>query len=225
MNIRFRNLGIDTQTIIVNLLEDRAAHAAQSKKLHTHFQNLSAIQKAEYARTREAFVQEDVKKRKTELCLLESVRFPELRHRVEGIAEAHEKTFGWIFRDPKAHQKPWNNFIEWLSNGSGTYWIQGKAASGKSTLMKFICNHHSTSQNLLLWRHSSHLQVINAAFFFWNSGIQEQRSHSGLLRSLLYEVLCKATDLITDVLPDELERTGMLEAHDFHLTPVKWSFD
>ena len=30
---------------------------------------------------------------------------------------------------------------DWLLSRHGDYWVSGKAGSGKSTLMKFLCNH------------------------------------------------------------------------------------
>lgn len=38
----------------------------------------------------------------------------------------------------------WNDFVAWLEEGDGLYWIAGKAGSGKSTLMKYIASHPST---------------------------------------------------------------------------------
>ncbi|KAF4633741.1 hypothetical protein G7Y89_g4367 [Cudoniella acicularis] len=113
------------------------------------------------------------------------------------------------------NKNPWNSFVEWLSSGSGTYWIQGKAASGKSTLMSFICDHVITRQSLEAWSPGNRLIVTS--FFFWNSGNEGQRSHLGLLRSLLYTVLKDQTHLIPKVFPEEWERktnSGLYERSD-----------
>jgi hypothetical protein len=42
-------------------------------------------------------------------------------------------------------------FTNWLSSGSGIFHISGKLGSGKSTLMKFICENHHTKNKLELW--------------------------------------------------------------------------
>lgn len=182
---RFQKLNSDIQLIINTLLETRNA---QSEELRAQFESLTKSQQRELAETRAAFVRLDGKKRRlrVELDILESLRFPQIHDRYDQIVRAHENTFTWIFRDPRAYQKPWDDFLQWICNGTGIYWIQGKAASGKSTLMRFIWNHPLTTQNL---RDSSvGCQLIVSPFFFWNSGIPEQRTQSGLIRSLLYEI-------------------------------------
>jgi hypothetical protein len=60
--------------------------------------------------------------------------FRQITDRFEGIAEAHQQTFEWIYRNPISSHKPWDNFNQWLRSGTGCYWISGKAGSGKSTL-------------------------------------------------------------------------------------------
>jgi hypothetical protein len=144
--------------------------------------------------------------------------------RAEAVAKAHDKTFQWIFRDPKICHKPWDNFVSWLSYGSGIYWIQGKAASGKSTLMRFIRNNSMTHQNLQVWASGS--EVMTSDFCFWNGGLEDQRSHVGLLRSLLYEILRYRKSLIPKVFSEEWERLYGLAAHDpgSRLTLDGWSF-
>ncbi|KAE8448726.1 hypothetical protein EG329_008941 [Mollisiaceae sp. DMI_Dod_QoI] len=127
-------------------------------------------------------------------------------HRMEVIAKAHEDTLQWIFKEPEAIHKPWDSFVQWLRKGGGIYWINGKAASGKSTLMKYISDHPTTMKNLNIWLSNfeySTRQLVTGRFFFWNSGILEQRSQTGLLRSLLYEILNAQKDLIPGVFASE----------------------
>jgi hypothetical protein len=42
-------------------------------------------------------------------------------------------------------------WINWLSSGNGIFHIAGKLGSGKSTLMKFLCNHPQTKDALQKW--------------------------------------------------------------------------
>ncbi len=119
-----------------------------------------------------------------EICILKSLQFSTMNHRRMDISEAHQKTFSWIFDESPSQRRPWSNFIKWLREGSGLYWINGKAGSGKSTLLRYIYESSNTSQHLRAWAKGSDLGI--AAFFFWNSGSEEQRSQTGLLRSLLY---------------------------------------
>ncbi|KAI9762718.1 MAG: hypothetical protein M1840_001185 [Geoglossum simile] len=132
--------------------------------------------------------------------ILRSLRFPAIADRKEAIAEAHQRTFSWIFEEGASAEKAlWSSFADWLRYGTGVYWITGKAASGKSTLMKYI--HESPNTKRLLWEWSAHLPLVTARFYFWVSGTAEQRSQSGLLRTLLFEVLTQNKNLIPVVLP------------------------
>jgi hypothetical protein len=217
---RFQELDTDTQTIMDNLLQTRVL---QTEDLRRHFEGLSESQKREHAKTRAAFVYMDGEKRKArvELYFLESLRFRMMKDRYEKLSRNHEKTFMWIFESPQVHQKPWDNFVLWLRGDVRNYWIQGKAASGKSTLMRFIWDNPLTLQNLRTW--SVGAELIVGSFFFFISGVEEQRSQRGLLRSLLYEVLKNRRHLIPNVFPEEWESKSALAAHDLDLDPESWT--
>jgi hypothetical protein len=135
-----------------------------------------------------------------ESSLLASLRFPTMENRFDEIEPAHRETFEWIFRPP-TQQSKWSNFPQWLSEGGGIYWINGKAASGKSTLMRFICEDPRTDNLLNEW--SSSGLLIRATHFFWNSGTPDQRSYQGLLRALLFDILRRARHLIRVVFSDK----------------------
>jgi hypothetical protein len=150
-------------------------------------------------------------RRKVELSLLESLRFDTMTYRYEAISEAHQKTFEWIFQESDATARGWSNFSNWLEAGSGIYWIKGKAGSGKSTLMKFISEHPRTHQYIRRWAQDSNFQL--SSYFFWNSGTPEQRSRTGLLRSILYDVLQKHTDIIPAVFPNDWKKQLKLGRH------------
>jgi Cdc6-like AAA superfamily ATPase len=51
------------------------------------------------------------------------------------------------------HSKRCNpgSFLNWLSSGTGIYHVSGKPGSGKSTLMKFLCDHPHTKAELEKW--------------------------------------------------------------------------
>ena len=115
------------------------------------------------------------------LRCLESLNFAIARRRTENVAEAFGETYEWIF-DPKF------GFQAWLKGEDirTKYWIQGKPGSGKSTLMKFAKDHPLT-RNLLEQYHPSHWVV--AAYFFHDRGTEVQKSISGFLREILYQIL------------------------------------
>ena len=132
--------------------------------------------------------------------LLQRLRFADIQDRHDQIAEAHKETFQWIFQDPAVTGKPWSNFESWLKTGQSLYWITGKPASGKSTLMKFVYNDPRTMDMLRSWA-GTH-ELFTAAFFFSAPGSRMQKSQIGLVRSLLYQILQEDTTLIPFVFPD-----------------------
>ena len=129
--------------------------------------------------------------------LLDSLWFAEILSREETIAEAHSETFEWIFDKSGEAVRPWDNFSAWLENGGGIYWINGKAGSGKSTLMSFLCQDKRTIEALTVW--SGRKVAFMPNFYFWSSGTTMQRSLEGLLRSLLWQILKESSD--TTILP------------------------
>lgn len=96
--------------------------------------------------------------------LLQSLRFPSMTDRHGQICEAHKKTFMWIFECTTSNSQSWSNFKDWLANGSGLYWVNGKAASGKSTLMRYILEHPETAAQLIVWANGAQLETTG--FFF-----------------------------------------------------------
>lgn len=145
----------------------------------------------------------DEKENSIRKWILDSLGFAAMENRQEEVAQAYHTTFEWMFEEPKKETKPlpWTNFVEWLRHGDGIYWVNGKAGSGKSTLMKYIYNDNRTSQILSQWSES--MPVLVATFFFWNSGTREQRSQIGLLRSLLFQILHHRPELIHLMFPEE----------------------
>lgn len=126
---------------------------------------------------------------------LNSLRYPEIYSRQERVAEAHKATFQWVY-EPDGFQNSaprWYNIVHWLEKDSGIYWINGKAGSGKSTLMNFIHQNDRTSALLGAWAGGK--KVLTPGFFFWNAGTTLEKSFQGLLRSLLYQILQKVPDL------------------------------
>jgi hypothetical protein len=99
----------------------------------------------------------------------------------------------------KMQQKTRESFLNWLKSGNQVYHISGKAGSGKSTLMKFLCQHSRLSKELEAWAGDKKLAF--AKFFFWNSGDEKQRSLDGLYRSLLFETLKQCPELIKEAFP------------------------
>ena len=144
-----------------------------------------------------------VREQRLQARLLESLRFSELSDRHSRIAEAHDKTFQWIYRHPRVENNSWKSFTNWLQGDTLLYWITGKAGSGKSTLMKYIHNDVRTLEHLKTW--AGGVALVTAAFFFWNSGTSMQMSQAGLLRSLLFQTLERLPTLTPYVVPGRWE--------------------
>ncbi|KAL8871949.1 MAG: hypothetical protein Q9198_007304 [Flavoplaca austrocitrina] len=109
-----------------------------------------------------------------------------------------KNSYDWIFDEPRKDRVDdtplWDDFARWLKSGHGLYWINGKAGSGKSTLMNHICTHTRRLELLREWCTTP--QLLTPAFFFWNSGNHFQKSIDGLLRSLLHQMLTQYRDLL-----------------------------
>ncbi|KAL8830632.1 MAG: hypothetical protein Q9170_005650 [Blastenia crenularia] len=140
-------------------------------------------------------------------AMIEGLRFPGMTDRYENVAEAHGQTFSWIFT-PADGRQPWDSFTSWLEEGTSIYWIMGKAASGKSTLMRSILEHPELDKHLKLWAEDRSLQVHK--FYFWNSGSILQKSQNGLFRSLLHEMYTLQPALVPSTLPDVVRSTVAL---------------
>jgi len=114
-------------------------------------------------------------------CILKSLEFPEMHRRYGLVTEAHHKTFRWMFTDEvdqlkrndsqKSDDKGTGDLQSletsagvdpekraarsilhsWLESGTGIFHICGKLGSGKSTLMKYICDHEETGKMLKKW--------------------------------------------------------------------------
>ena len=158
-------------------------------------EELSKLVRLEQASTKTYIAEElrqhrvDQAEREYRRKFLEALYFPEMYVRQESIAEAHSQTFQWIFDASGEKVRPWSNFVGWLESGHGIYWINGKAGSGKSTLMSYVSQDNRVTSLLHSW--SDPKQIIIPTFFFWNAGSTMQKTTIGLLRSLLYQILDK----------------------------------
>ncbi|KAJ3579080.1 hypothetical protein NPX13_g1486 [Xylaria arbuscula] len=99
------------------------------------------------------------------------------------------------YRGGNINQPRWPNFRQWLREDASTYWISGKAGSGKSTLMAHIVDDERTREDLEIWSSGQRLEILS--FFFWRAGSELENSVLGLLRSLLYQ-LCLLEPKIVD---------------------------
>jgi hypothetical protein len=137
----------------------------------------------------------------TDQVILQVLEMPTVHTRFDSVATQKEGTFEWIFTEPDIvfEKEPHltTTFPDWLKSGDGIFHICGKPGAGKSTLMKFLCRHPTT--NVLLNHWSGKHELLFAKFFFWKMGADEQKSIGGLIRSLLYQILCKEPQLARQI--------------------------
>lgn len=119
--------------------------------------------------------------------ILRSLSFGQLYDRESAIPPAHQRTFEWMLSNTDG------GFVQWLKEQNCTFWVSGKAGSGKSTLMRYLTEHSTTHQMLTEWAGGG---LVVAKHFFWRPGTPLQKSQEGLFRSLLLQVLMKRPGLI-----------------------------
>ncbi|KAE9376191.1 hypothetical protein N431DRAFT_481293 [Stipitochalara longipes BDJ] len=171
------------------------------------------------------------RRQKLQKQVLSTLRYTGMEDREGRIAEAYESTFQWVFRNDEQEAQKWYSLRSWLESEDQIYWITGKPGSGKSTLMRYICQvvpqePKASSSNYELnldarqpeprcqpylrkWAGGKKLFI--ASFYFWNSGMQLQMTRAGLLRSLLYQILRGYPELIPAVAPSRWESLSLLD--------------
>nr|OQO27136.1 hypothetical protein B0A51_07018 [Rachicladosporium sp. CCFEE 5018] len=141
---------------------------------------------------------------------LDSLRFVNMTSREESIKPAWATTYEWIFDETYENRRsdvlhlmltnespPRVTITQWLHSDESTYWISGKAGSGKSTLMGFVNDDSRFDAALRAWAGSE--AYIKVTFFFWRAGSSLQKSITGLLRSILHQLCCVRSDILNEV--------------------------
>ncbi|RDW56684.1 hypothetical protein BP6252_14036 [Coleophoma cylindrospora] len=149
--------------------------------------------------------------------LLASLNYKQRPARHESIINAHKSTLKWIFSATDTTSNQSGRLADWLENGHGIFWVSGKPGSGKSTFMKFVASHPQTDNLLAMW--AAPKTVIKACHYFWSPGTDTQRSQEGLLRSILFDILCSNSQLIPLVCPDRWSSSNSVNMS----TSIPWS--
>lgn len=136
-------------------------------------------------------------------AILQMLYYRQMRDRSEEIPDACKSTFEWVFCKP-VHEQPWDSLLSYLSSSdvyrAPAYWINGKAGSGKSVLLKFISDDPRTEEALLKW--AKPMPLLKESFYFWSLGVTLQKSYSGLIRCLMHSILDKNRSYIELVFPE-----------------------
>lgn len=154
---------------------------------------------------------EDQKRLTYRRKVLDSLYFERIDDRQNMIDAKDHVTLEWVFNPPPEIRSQWSDVPAWLQGSDGLYWVSGKAGSGKSTLMKWLLQEDRTRKLLESW--SGDKRLLTAHYFFWSSGSDVQKSLSGLLRSLLYELLQQWSDLIAQISPPRWRSYDLELAH------------
>ncbi|QYT05195.1 hypothetical protein H0G86_012089 [Trichoderma simmonsii] len=162
--------------------------------------------------------------------ILDVLSYKSMYFREQEVTKAHSKTFEWVFlpslptnaQDPekKGAEHPFSTWLRGAELGP-IYWITGKPGSGKSTFIRFLFDHEATMERLNAWAVDK--PVLTAGFFFWTSGSREQRSQTGLLRSLLHQILSVHPELTTAAFPQLWKKLKKLSTKERVALHLDWS--
>lgn len=156
---------------------------------------------------------ESLEFKKLQGMILKSLRFKEMGTRFMGIKSTAHETGDWILADPVECLDSKgriislrNTFSGWLKDCAPSdriFYISGKAGCGKSTLLKHIVKHAKLDGMLDQWLVGLQFdRVVKATFCFWAVGKSNEKTHEGLLRDLLTQVLRGVQNQIRTILPE-----------------------
>ncbi|KAH6687869.1 hypothetical protein F5X68DRAFT_7031 [Plectosphaerella plurivora] len=117
--------------------------------------------------------------------LIQKLYFDRIDERLTGLSAAHGKTCRWFLAKPE--------YMSWLGSEhlvehGGFLWIKGNPGTGKSTLMKFLFEKAKRDA-------SDDPSHIHLSFFFNARGDADEKSTTGLYRSLLHQLFEHTPDL------------------------------
>ncbi|KAK1854116.1 hypothetical protein CCHR01_03309 [Colletotrichum chrysophilum] len=138
--------------------------------------------------------------------ILDELRVDGMKTRFEEVEEAHESSFAWILdtdspleEDTSFGSQARQQLVMWSLHGHGIFYISGKPGSGKSTIMKHLCQSSKMKKHLRAW--AGEKSLLMASFFFWQLGADMQKSLDGMRRALLFSVSEEVRTLIQTVFP------------------------
>jgi hypothetical protein len=121
----------------------------------------------------------------TKQSLIYQLYFTKIDERLISLTAAQGKTCRWFLTKPEYIS--WHDMTQQPDHG-GFLWIVGNPGTGKSTLMKLLFDEARFNAK-------SDASKITVSFFFLARGTIEEKSTTGLYRSLLHQLFEKAVDL------------------------------
>ncbi|TQW00026.1 small s protein [Cordyceps javanica] len=170
--------------------------------------------------------------------ILEGLAYKSMHDREDEVTEAYASTFDWVFEAGQPHgtggdddhgRAVEHSLRSWLEatteeGASPIYWITGKPGSGKSTFMRYLFQHETTARCLGTWS-GERRPCLVAGFFFWTSGSREQRSQTGLLRSLLHQFLSAHPDYTAAAFPALWARLRVMPTKERVQLRLEWTVE
>ncbi|KAK6193885.1 hypothetical protein LQW54_012014 [Pestalotiopsis sp. IQ-011] len=155
-------------------------------------------------------------------AIARTLQYETIQRREQAIAPTYESTYDWVFRRrPRKLNgvSSWSSVPDWLeAHASGIYWITGKPGSGKSTMMKFMMRDSRLDKYLRIW--SSRMPLFIGHYYAWSVGKQLDKSRTGLMRSLLYQIISANPKLAPMLCP---RRWTLFHATRVSLQFPEWS--
>jgi hypothetical protein len=159
----------------------------------------------------------DVSDSSSHQSFLQSLYFNDMFARQQSITPQSHGTYDWILSGDSPYKgrsdEKWvlqdaelrGRLLRWLQSDQPLFWINGKAGSGKSSLMSFIESDKRTKAALETWARTRKLYTFS--FFFWRPGLSLQKSIAGLLRSILHQVASAIPAVVPRVLSNRQSLT------------------
>ncbi|KAN0120109.1 hypothetical protein V8E51_002317 [Hyaloscypha variabilis] len=121
----------------------------------------------------------------TSQLLIDQLYFTKIDERLTSLTAAQGTTCRWFLTKPE--YTSWHDVAQQPDHG-GFLWIKGNPGTGKSTLMKLLFEEAKLNAK-------GNSSKMTLSFFFHARGTVEEKSTTGLYRSLLHQLFEKAVEL------------------------------
>ncbi|KAM5341786.1 hypothetical protein ACJ41O_014817 [Fusarium nematophilum] len=235
---------LETQAKLTSIINSSKCHETELQKLSYHVETLrSGVELTSLGPDLLADIRgllhltDEAIEKVLQSAVLDVLKLDKMNDRYDTVEEAYENTFNWLLDDEyqpthddlksqditRQRQQVCETFVGWLSAGKGIFHISGKPGSGKSTLMKYLCENNRTHELLTGW--SSQKQLVFAKFFFWRHGTAGQKSLNGLLRSLLFSIFSELPGLVESIFPRQWNSARDSKPFDFSQRDIQHAFE
>ncbi|KAF7953346.1 hypothetical protein EAE96_006556 [Botrytis aclada] len=165
-----------------------AADSSSRKRSKTlHYESSSHLSRLQTVGDSETFCQYPVHDidATTKQSIIDRLYFPKIDERLTSLTAAQGKTCRWFLT--KSEYLSWND-VSKRQDHQGFLWIKGNPGTGKSTLMKLLFEEAKLKTK-------GDFSKITLSFFFLARGTIEERTTTGLYRSLLHQLFEKMIEL------------------------------